>query len=170
MSSTLNNAKFTHPDLHYVFPTKTPDKKEGARFNKAMTAYYIDKWHSFLSSNPFGSFEEWLNFSSNNNKPGLIRVNQISDAILNLNLKPFLSKSKVCVIWGLDYLKEESANKLLKVLEEPPKKTYFFLIARDEKRIIPTVASRCQIIELPPIRDDNEHWGFSKEGEVLPNH
>jgi DNA polymerase-3 subunit delta' len=144
-----NELNFTHPDLHYVYPTKIP--KNEKLFKKDMSAFYIDKWREFMSSQIYGSVDEWLDFSSLDNKTGTIRVDQISKAISILNLKPFQSDKKVCVIWGMKYLKEEGANKLLKIIEEPPKKTYFFLIGEDEKKIMPTIISRCQIIRLPPL-------------------
>ena len=147
-----NQLNYIHPDLHYVYPTKKP--KNEKRFKKDMNAFYIDKWREFMSDQVYGSVDDWLDFSSSDNKTGRIRVDQISKAISMLHLKPFQSDKKVCIIWGMNYLKEEGANKLLKIIEEPPKKTFFFLIAEDEKKIIPTITSRCQIIRLPPLRND----------------
>tara|TARA_B100001250_G_C19717074_1_gene751991 strand:- start:105 stop:1196 length:1092 start_codon:yes stop_codon:yes gene_type:complete len=158
----LNKSNYIHPDLHYVYPTKMP--KEEKLFKKGMTAYYIEKWREFITTHIYGSVDEWLNFSASNNKLGTIRVGQISEAISILNLKPFQSNKKVCLIWGLDYLKEESANKLLKLIEEPPEQTYFFLIAVDEKKIIPTIASRCQIINLPPLGREEIKENLTKMG------
>tara|TARA_B100000963_G_C22619713_1_gene669242 strand:+ start:1054 stop:2091 length:1038 start_codon:yes stop_codon:yes gene_type:complete len=153
-SNSAIRSNLVHPDLHYIYPTKLPEKKEEKRFNKGMNAYYSDKWREFMSTLILGSFDEWLNFLSSDNKQGIIRVGQISEMISTLNLKPFQSDRKACIIWGLDYLNTEGANKLLKILEEPPKQTYFFLIARDERKVMPTVASRCQIITLPPLESE----------------
>ena len=143
------NSSYVHPDLHYLYPTKIP-KKESA-FKKKMSTFYLDTWRKFISSRIYGSFEEWLNFSSSVNKPGTIRVGQVEETISVLNLKPFKSDRKVCVIWGLDYLKSDAGNKLLKVIEEPPKKTSFFLVAKDENKIMQTIKSRSQIIILPSL-------------------
>ncbi len=152
-SLSINNSTYTHPDLHYVYPIKLPEKKEEKRFIKGMNTYYSDKWGEFMSTLILGSFDDWLNFKSSDNKNGMIRVGQISEMISTLNLRPFQSKKKACIIWGLDYLNTEGGNKLLKILEEPPKQTYFFLVAEDEGKIIPTIASRCQIIKLPPVEN-----------------
>ena len=129
---------YTHPDLHYIYPTKKPTNERV--FKKGMTAFYMDKWRAFLRTQIYGSVDDWLDFSSSDNKPAKIRVNQISEIISTLNLKPFQSDKKTCIIWGLEYLQEDSANKLLKIIEEPPEKTYFFLIAEDEKKILPTLS------------------------------
>ena len=145
----LKTSNYMHPDLHYIYPTKLP--KEEKVFKKRMLAFYVDKWREFISTMIYDSFEGWLRFSSPDNKPGVIRVGQVEEAISVLSLKPFKSEKKVCIIWGLDYLKEVAGNKLLKILEEPPSGACFFLIAKNEKKILPTIGSRCQIIRLPPL-------------------
>ena len=162
LNEQMKKLDYTHPDLYYIYPTKKPVNERV--FKKGMTAFYKDKWRAFLRNQIYGSVDDWLDFSSSDNKPGTIRVNQISEAISTLNLKPFQGDKKACIIWGLEYLKEDSANKLLKIIEEPPKKTYFFLIAEDEKKIISTLASRCQIVRLPPLSNDEisdvlRKWG-----------
>ncbi|MFL2590594.1 MAG: hypothetical protein ACJ0PY_01920 [Flavobacteriaceae bacterium] len=157
-----NELNYIHPDLHYVYPTKKP--KNEKLFNKDMNTFYIDKWREFMSDKVYGSVDDWLDFSSSDNKTGTIRVGQISRAISMLHLKPFQSDKKVCIIWGMNYLKEEGANRLLKIIEEPPKKTFFFLIAEDEKKILPTITSRCQIIRLPPLRNEEIKEGLIKMG------
>ena len=130
-----------------------------------MNAFYSDKWREFMSTLILGSFDEWLDFSSSSNKPGEIRVGQISEMISLLNLKPFQSDKKACIIWGLDYINANAANRLLKVLEEPPKQTYFILIAEDQAKILPTIASRCQVIRLPPL----EHEGLKRDLKMIPD-
>ncbi len=128
LNEPSNKLDYSHPDLHYIYPTKKPVNERD--FEKGMTAFYMDKWRGYLRAQIYGSVDDWLNFSSSDNKPGKIRVNQISEAISILNLKPFQSDKKACIIWGLEHLKEDSANKLLKIIEEPPEKTYFFFNSR----------------------------------------
>jgi len=153
---------YIHPDLHYVYPTKMP--KNEKLFKKGMSAFYVEKWRKFMINQIYGSVDEWLDFSSSDNKTGTIRAGQISKAISILNLKPFQSDKKVCIVWGMNYLKDEGANKLLKIIEEPPKKTFFFLIAEDENKIMPTITSRCQIIRLPPLGNDEIKESLIKMG------
>ncbi|RZP11548.1 MAG: hypothetical protein EVA36_03485, partial [Flavobacteriales bacterium] len=160
LSEKLNKLDYTHPDLHYIFPTKKPANE--SVFKKGMTSFYMDKWRAFLRNQIYSSVDDWLDFSSSDNKPAKIRVNQISEIISTLNLKPFQSHKKTCIIWGLEYLQEDSANKLLKIIEEPPKETYFFLIAEDEKKILPTLASRCQMFRLHPLKNEKISDSFRK--------
>ena len=176
-SRSVNGSLFVHPDLHYIYPTKKPEKREEKYFYKKMNAFYSDKWHEFMSTMISGSFDEWLDFSSSSNKTGEIRVGQISEMISLLNLKPFQSDKKACIIWGLDYINANAANRLLKILEEPPKQTYFILIAKDQAKILPTIASRCQVIRLPHSENEelkkdlkklvSDSSGSSKELERL---
>ena len=160
LNEKSNNLDYSHPDLHYIYPTKKPANE--SIFKKGMTAFYMDKWRAFLRTQIYGSVDDWLDFSSSDNKPAKIRVNQISEIISTLNLKPFQSDKKTCIIWGLEYLQEDSANKLLKIIEEPPEQTYFFLIAEEEKKILPTLASRCQMFRLHPLENEKISDGFGK--------
>ncbi len=57
------------------------------------------------------------------------------------------------IIWMADKMNTAGANKLLKLIEEPPEKTVFLLIAEDEEQIIQTIRSRCQILRFPPIAE-----------------
>lgn len=160
LNEKSNKLDHTHPDLHYIYPTKKPANE--SVFKKGMTAFYMDKWRAFLRTQIYGSVDDWLDFSSSDNKPAKIRVNQISEIISTLNLKPFLSDKKTCIIWGLEYLQEDSANKLLKIIEEPPEQTYFFLIAENEKKVLPTLASRCQMLRLHPLENKKNSDSFRK--------
>lgn len=69
-----------------------------------------------------------------------------------ISLKPFRGGRKIAIIDDADYLNPESANCLLKTLEEPPPRSILLLIGTSENRQLPTIRSRCQIIrfrELP---------------------
>jgi len=67
------------------------------------------------------------------------------------NLPPYEGKCKVLIIDGAEYLSIEAANALLKILEEPPPKVVWLLLAAEEERLLPTVISRCQRLELKPV-------------------
>ena len=67
------------------------------------------------------------------------------------NLPPYEGKCKVFIINDAEYLSTEAANALLKVLEEPPQKVVWLLLAAEEERLLPTIISRCQRLELRPV-------------------
>ena len=67
------------------------------------------------------------------------------------NLPPYEGKCKVFIIDDAEYLSTEAANSLLKILEEPPQRIAWLLLASEEERLLPTIISRCQRLELKPV-------------------
>jgi DNA polymerase-3 subunit delta' len=67
------------------------------------------------------------------------------------NLPPYEGKCKVFIIDEAEYLSTEAANSLLKILEEPPPRVVWLLLAAEEERLLPTIISRCQRLELKPV-------------------
>jgi DNA polymerase-3 subunit delta' len=67
------------------------------------------------------------------------------------NLPPYEGKYKVFIIDDAEYLSTEAANSLLKILEEPPQRVVWLLLATEEERLLPTIVSRCQRLELKPV-------------------
>ena len=67
------------------------------------------------------------------------------------------------LIWMAEKMHTAAANKLLKLIEEPPDKTVFILIAEDEEQIINTIKSRCQILHFPPLAENDIKQGLIKQ-------
>ena len=67
------------------------------------------------------------------------------------NLPPYEGKCKVFIIDEAESLSTEAANSLLKILEEPPPRVVWLLLAAEEERLLPTITSRCQRLELKPV-------------------
>ena len=93
----------------------------------------------------------WLEIIGAENKQGNIPVSEINRFIPKMHLKPYAGKNKVCVLWGGERLRPDGANKLLKLIEEPPRNTFFILVSNDLSLLLPTIRSRCQIVKLPPL-------------------
>jgi DNA polymerase-3 subunit delta' len=81
------------------------------------------------------------------------RVEQIEPVVADLSLKPFSAAHRVWVIPEVEYLNPQSANKLLKSIEEPPSYVVFVLVTDRLERVLPTIVSRCQIVEFRPLSD-----------------
>ncbi|WP_185145360.1 DNA polymerase III subunit [Apibacter muscae] len=141
--------QFQHPDLHLSFPTinNSTEKRE------AVSADYASQFRDFLQKSVYQELDQWYEFLNEEKKQGFISVKEIENIINNLSLKSFEGGYKVQIIWGVEAMRTEAANKLLKILEEPPAKTLFLLIADDEKKILPTILSRCQKILIPRIEE-----------------
>jgi DNA polymerase-3 subunit delta' len=69
----------------------------------------------------------------------------------DIALKPFMGGRKIAIIDDADYLNEESANALLKTLEEPPPHSVLILIGTSADRQLPTIRSRAQVIRFAPL-------------------
>ncbi|MBI5219956.1 MAG: DNA polymerase III subunit delta' [Bacteroidia bacterium] len=140
--------KLIHPDLHFVFPVvKKSDKKP-------VSDSYIETWREVLLQNPYISPNEWYEAIGAEKSQGLIYTDESEEIIRKLNFKTFEGEYKIMIIWLAEKMHPAAANKLLKILEEPPPNTIFFLLSEEPELMLPTILSRTQLIKLPKI-DDN---------------
>ena len=136
-----------HPDLHFLFPIATTATVK----SKATCDDFMAEWNTFVSDHLYGNMIDWLEIIGAENKQGNIPVSEINRFIPKMHLKPYAGKNKVCVLWGGERLRPDGANKLLKLIEEPPRNTFFILVSNDLSLLLPTIRSRCQIVKLPPL-------------------
>lgn len=146
------NQKYVHPDLHFVFPlSNIKNDKDADRFKAEITK----SWRSFLIEQPFGKLDDWTNFYGGENKQALISREESRSIIKTLSLKSFESPYKVMVIWQPEYMHGSAANGILKILEEPPQNTFFLLVTNAADRLLPTIISRTQLIQVPLLTDED---------------
>lgn len=81
---------------------------------------------------------------------GIISIDEIRGLINEMQLKPYESKRKVCIICDADKMNMQSQNALLKTLEEPPSYATLILLTVNRNSLFPTIVSRCQVIKLRP--------------------
>ncbi len=147
-SSCRKYARLIHPDLHFVVPVIKTEK-----FKEATTDDYIEKWRSYFLENPYPTFEKWMGLIAEENKQGSIYVHEASALLSKLSRKSYEADFKVSIVWLAEKMNADCANKILKVLEEPPANTVFLLIAEAEEKMLSTIRSRCQFIRVPKIAD-----------------
>jgi DNA polymerase-3 subunit delta' len=82
-----------------------------------------------------------------------IRLEQVEPLVAELALKPFAAERRVWVLPEVEHLMPEAANKLLKSIEEPPAHVHFILVTDRLARVLPTIVSRCQVVEFRPLSD-----------------
>ena len=143
----ISNLAF--PDLHFAFPVPAT----GSTKEKAISDSFFTKWSDFIKQNPYGSYQQWLDFVDAGNSQGSIRVDESNEIIRKLNMKSFNSEYKIMVIWLPEKMNAEASNKLLKIIEEPFPKTLFLLVAENTENIISTIISRTQLVRVPRITD-----------------
>lgn len=83
-----------------------------------------------------------------------IKVADSNEIVIDAYEKPVNLQNKIYILQNFDDATEEAQNKLLKVLEEPPKNVYFLLSAKSEERVLPTIKSRCEKIKINPLLDE----------------
>ncbi len=137
----------SHPDLHFAFPVAGNHKVKSHPVSK----HFLEEWRQFIKEQPYGNLFDWYKMLGIDNKQGQIGVDEALDIVKSLTLKSYEGGYKVMIIWMAERMNTAAANKLLKLIEEPPNKTLFILIAEDEEQIINTILSRCQILHFPPL-------------------
>ena len=83
-----------------------------------------------------------------------ISVDQVRSLSAMLSVTPSMSPWRAIMIDCADDLEASAANALLKMLEEPPANTVFFLVAHAPGRLLPTIRSRCRRLDFEPLADD----------------
>ncbi len=133
--------RWEHPDLHFIFPIK---KTQATPLCKS----FLREWREELLRSPYLDSTRWNEAMGVENQQPCIYVAE-ADAISDtLSLASQQGGYRVVIIWKAEVLMEQAANKLLKILEEPPKQTVFLLISSSPHKILPTILSRTQRIQF----------------------
>jgi DNA polymerase-3 subunit delta' len=148
----LQMDKLVHPDLHFTYPVANVSKTDSDTGRaKAESDDFAMMWREFLLENPYGNFADWFQKACIEKKSAEIKVSEAQAIMKKLSLKSYEGGYKVLIVWGADRMNTAAANKLLKLIEEPPPKTAIILVAEQEDRIINTIKSRCQILHIPKL-------------------
>lgn len=146
--SCVKYSQLQHPDLHFVFPVIKPPKT-----TTVVSDDFLSEFREMFLEDPYFSVNEWYEKISDGAKQGMIYSNESSEIIRKLNLKTYESDYKVMIIWLPELMHEACANKLLKILEEPPEFTVFLLVSNNPDRIITTILSRAQHVKIPRLAE-----------------
>ncbi|MCI5080892.1 MAG: hypothetical protein MRY78_04330 [Saprospiraceae bacterium] len=151
--SCLKTSKLIHPDLHFSFPTVGTNIKSDD---------FLSQWRTAMQDNPYLNVNEWLQLIGAANKQGNINKEECLNIIRKLSLKTFESNYKVLIMWLPEYLGKEG-NRLLKLIEEPPENTIFILVAEQQELILNTILSRCQLVKVPRLKDEDIVAGLEQK-------
>ncbi len=139
-----------HPDLHIIMPVNKQGKKGGEAI---LSDDFIALWRSQMERcNGYLAPEQWYEaMDLGKTLKGAISAREADEIIKRLSFKSFTSKYKSMVIWLPEMMNEQAANKLLKILEEPWDNTLFIMVSEHPERLLPTILSRTQQLDLPQI-------------------
>lgn len=164
----VQHQSFNHIDTIFSFPVV----KKGTG-NSAISDEFIDEFKELMLDNEFMDFEDWLVKLDNINAQPQIYVEEANELLRKLNFTTHNSKFKIVLMWLPERLKEEAANKLLKLVEEPFPDTLFVMASNQSKLILPTIYSRTQRILVKRYSDDEisqylrDNYGLDYESSVL---
>lgn len=142
--------KLVHPDVTFSYPVTTREKLKNPK-----SVDFITEWRKAVLHNPYLGYNEWITELDSENKQGNISVDESADILHRLSLKSVEAPYKIVIIWLAEKMNAAASNKMLKIIEEPPDRTFFFLIAENYEQILPTILSRTQLVKLKKIRDED---------------
>ena len=145
-------AKLEHPDLHFTYPTiKLPSMSSD---HKPVSDDFSHEWHDLMMQGPYFTLDQWLTAVGAENQQAIITAGESDELVRKLSLKSSQGGYKVSIIWLPERMNIECANKLLKLIEEPPTQTVFLMVCEEPDKLLETIRSRVQRIDVKKI--DNE--------------
>ena len=160
--SCLKFSKLVHPDLHFVVPVL----KAGSVTGPPVSDDFIESWRESLLSDFYITENRWYEAIGAENKQGIINVKESEAIIRKLGFKPYESDYRMMVIWLPEKMNQPAANKLLKLIEEPPPLTLILLVSEHTDRILPTILSRTQLLHVPPLSEEDIREGLIQLGNT----
>ncbi len=142
----LQYQKLQHPDLHFAFPIVKGDAGD-------VCDDFMDKFRSMILSQPYFDIDDWYRYLGVETKQGMIYEKESGEILRKLSLKSFGDGYKVMIIWLPEKMHVACANKLLKLLEEPPMKTVFLLVSEQPELLLTTIVSRTQEVRVPRLTE-----------------
>jgi len=155
----LQFQKLQYPDLYFAYPIIKQHPTD------VCDDYFNDFREMLLSDNYF-DINDWY-AKLDDKKQGMIYENESEEILRKLSLKPFYDSYKIMIIWLPEKMNNSCANKLLKILEEPPKMTLFILVTEETEQILPTILSRVQIINVPRLSEEDIQAGLTARNNNL---
>ena len=141
-------AKLIHPDVHFVFPVNKGPKTSD---DKPTSESYIKYWRELALANPYFVEADLQKAIGIESKNGLIAVAEAKSIINKLSLTSVADGYKAVIFYLPEKMNQETANRLLKMVEEPPEKTIFLFITHAPEKVLQTIFSRCQSVRVMPL-------------------
>lgn len=138
--------KLEHPDLTLVYPVVRID-------DQTTSQDYFKQFQKLVASHQRFTEMEWREMQDAKNKQLQIMVAEAERLLKTTSLRSFKSKHQVILMWMPEMMRTETSNKLLKLLEEPPTGVIFILVSHQPQKLLPTIVSRTQRVNVPSISE-----------------
>ena len=149
--SCLKFNELAHPDLHFVFPMVSIKSAK-----KEVCDDYLPEWREFLNSRiaqrTYFNIDTWIAHLNAENKQAIIYSAESEKIIHKMNLRIYEAAYRILFIWAPDRMNDACANKLLKIIEEPPANTAILMITDKPDMVLGTIFSRSQPVQVRPIK------------------
>ncbi|MDR1407121.1 MAG: DNA polymerase III subunit delta [Tannerella sp.] len=161
--SCLKYNELVHPDLIFAFPIVKSEKKREDNCDN-----HLPEWREFLKASAYFDLSAWLNYSNTENKDASIYTNEANEIFHKVSLRIYEADYRVVFIWIPERMHRDGANKMLKIIEEPPTNTLIFMVSEAPDSLLGTVLSRLQRVSVPPIRTDDLACAAEREFGIDP--
>ena len=158
--------KWAHPDLHFVFPVIRP--KSASSTTRVVSDLWIKEWREMLKKTTHFDLELWEKEMGIENQQPQIFADESDELVRKLALTPSQGGWRVVVVWLPELMNTACANKLLKLLEEPPIQTVFLLVSHRAEGILPTILSRTQRLAVRAIPEAEIAEHLQRERGISP--
>ena len=138
--------KLEHPDLHFTYPTIK--LLSMGSDHVPVSDDFSREWHELMMHGPYFSMDEWMTAMGAENQQAIITAGESDDLVRKLSLKSSQGGYKVSIVWLPERMNGSCANKLLKLIEEPPSQTVFIMVCEEPDRLLETIRSRVQRIDV----------------------
>jgi DNA polymerase-3 subunit delta' len=156
-TSCIAHSKLQHPDLHWAFPFFKKDSS-----GRSISDPFQTSWREVMLESAYVGQEEWLAKIGADKKQLFISVDEALEINRKLSLKAFHGGYKVLIFWLPETMRVDTANKLLKLIEEPTDKTVMLFVSQSSDRLLATILSRLQRVKIPRLNDEDAAAGLSK--------
>jgi len=146
-----------HPDLHFAFPIVKTDAGDTCDA-------FLEPWRQIILDKHYFDVDDWYKALGVETKQGMIYEKESQEILRKLSLKAYGSGYKIMLIWQPEKMNTTSANKLLKLLEEPPAQTVFLLVSEHPEQLLSTIQSRVQTIRVPRLDDETISRALEQKG------
>lgn len=147
--SCLQFNELAHPDLHFVFPIVSDKKRK-----RTVCDDYLDEWRTLLRQRVYFDLDMWLDQMETSGKQALIYAEESDQIIRKTTLRIYEAEYRVLLVWMPERMNAACANKLLKLIEEPPARTVILMVTDTPAGILGTILSRAQRLDVRPIESD----------------
>lgn len=156
--------KWAHPDLHLTFPVIKP--KGSSADYKPISDDYLTEWRAMLEQGAYFTVEQWLDAMHASSQQAIMTVKEADELTHKLMMRSSQGGYKVSVVWLPERMHEATANKLLKLIEEPPSQTVFLLVSENPAAVLETIRSRTQQFALRRIDTDKVEEALIRQRAV----